>query len=87
MYQWDEDKRRGNLTKHGVDFVDMEAFEWENAVVDMDGDHAESRWIATGFIGANLHVVVFADQSRDTRIISLRKATRSEAREYAKRQK
>ena len=87
MYEWDENKRKTNLTNHGVDFAHMDAFEWESAVVDIDEGHAEPRWIGTGFIGAVLHVVVFTDRDDDIRIISLRKATRREARNYDKREK
>ena len=28
-YEWDENKRRTNLVKHGVDFTAMHAFDWE----------------------------------------------------------
>ena len=54
--------------------------------VDIDEDHAEPRWIGTGFTGAVLHVVVFTDRGEDIRIISLRKATGREVRDYAKKQ-
>ena len=32
VYEWDEVKRRYNRTKHGVDFTEVEAFEWEDEV-------------------------------------------------------
>ena len=85
MYEWDEDKRQANLAKHGVDFAHMEPFEWDTAVADMDEDHVEPRWTATGFIGAVLHFVVFTERGDNIRIVSLRKATRREARDYVKR--
>ena len=49
-------------------------------------DHAEPRWIAIGFIGAVLHLVVFTERGDNIRIISLRKATRREARTYVESQ-
>ena len=36
MYEWDEGKRQANLAKHGVDFADMDAFEWDTAVINVD---------------------------------------------------
>ena len=36
MYEWDEGKRQANLAKHGVDFADMDAFEWDTAVIDVE---------------------------------------------------
>ncbi len=84
MYQWDENKRQANLVKHGVDFAQVEAFDWETAVVDMDEDHAEPRWIAMGLIGPVLHFVVYTERGDNIRIISLRQATRREARDYVK---
>ena len=85
MYEWDEDKRETNLAKHGADFVQMEAFDWETAVVDMDEGHAEPRWLAIGLIGAVLHFVIYTERGDNIRIISLRRATRREARDYVKR--
>ena len=86
MYEWDEDKRRGNLAKHGVDFHRMDAFEWDTAVIDPDKDHDEHRWTAAGFIGPELHVVVFTERGDNIRVISLRKATRREALRHAENQ-
>ncbi len=86
MYEWDEVKRQANLAKHGVDFADMVAFEWDTAVIDVDEDHAEPRWIAIGLIGALLYSVVFTERGDNIRIISLRKATRREARNYVESQ-
>jgi len=84
-YQWDEAKRRINLAKHGVDFAVMNAFEWETARIEPDGHADEPRWIAKGFIGLRLHVVVFTERGERTRIISLRRARPSEEKGYAKR--
>ena len=66
--------------------ADMDAFEWDTAAIDLDEDHAEPRWIAIGFIGAVLHFVVFTERGDNIRIISLRKATRREARTYVESQ-
>ncbi len=53
------------------------------AVIDFDNNHPETRWIAKGFIGVVLHLVVYTERGDRIRIISLRKATPKEMRDYA----
>lgn len=87
MYEWDEDKRRANLAKHGVDFAEIDSFDWETAVEALDSRHDEPRWVAIGYIGLRLHVVCFAvSESSIVRVISLRRATAQEQRCYAETQ-
>ncbi len=85
-YEWDESKRRSNLAKHRVDFTAITHFEWDTAVIESDERHDEPRWVAKGFIGTVLHTVVFTEREDTLRIISLRKATRKEARGYVEYQ-
>ena len=83
-YEWDEAKRQDNLAKHrGVDFSDMEAFEWETAAIGSSPRHGESRHVAIGYIGDRLHYVVYTMREDNCRIISLRKANSREERQYA----
>ena len=35
-YEWDEAKRRSNLTKHGVDFADVARFDFARAVSEIE---------------------------------------------------
>ncbi len=81
-YEWDEEKRSSNLDKHGVDFEAMEEFDWEAADIEASPRGGEMRYIATGPIGARLHVAVHTRRGERTRIISLRKADRQEVRDY-----
>jgi uncharacterized protein len=30
---WDEPKRKANIERHGLDFADLDRFDWEGAVV------------------------------------------------------
>jgi len=85
MYEWDPDKARANKAKHGVAFEAVYDFDWGEAleVEDTREDYGEERWIALGPIKANLHVVVYAPRAENLRIISLRKATKKEAKGYA----
>lgn len=56
-------------------------------VVDADTreDYGEKRWVGLGTIGDRVAYVVFAERDPDTiRIISLRKASHRERKEYEK---
>lgn len=82
-FEWNDAKRQANLVKHEVGFEAVDAFDWETAIANADTRHAEPRWIATGYIGSRLHVVVYAMRGTRRRIISLRKANAREVRKYA----
>lgn len=84
VHEWDEAKRQVNLRKHGVDFADMNAFDWAAAIVAEDNRHDEPRWAATGYIRDRLCVAVYTVRDGDVvRMISLRNATPAERRRYA----
>jgi len=85
-YEWDEEKRRVNREKHGVDFSTIEGFDWANSTVRQDNRHQEQRYIAVGRVGTRLHVVVFTRRGADIRIISFRRANSREVRNYEQRQ-
>ena len=81
-FEWDPDKREGNLLKHGVDFLDAERVDWSTVVeqaVDRDG---ETRIVAYGLIESRVHVIVYTIRGVDKRIISMRKANPREAGRY-----
>ncbi len=81
-YEWEEAKRKSNIARHGVDFTVMEAFRWDTAIINPDDRTSEPRWVAYGFIGVRLYVVVFTERGDNIRIISLRKANQREERRY-----
>ncbi|HWA90847.1 MAG TPA: BrnT family toxin [Rhizomicrobium sp.] len=84
-YEWDEAKRAANLRKHGIDFADMEEFDWSTAIYDTDESaDGEDRFMAIGLLGGRVHVVIFTFCGEITRIISARKAERKEVRRYEK---
>ena len=82
-YEWDEEKRRSNLSRHRVDFQAIHRFEWNTATYEYDDRHHEPRIKATGFIGVVLYTVIYTERGDNTRIISLRKASREDIRKYA----
>lgn len=84
-FGWDAKKAIVNVRKHGVDFADaVIALEDENALTVEDIGHNEQRFKTLG-MGPKLNIlfVVHAERSEDTiRIISARKADRSETKQY-----
>jgi uncharacterized protein len=84
-FEWDETKNRSNIRKHGLDFFD--ASEMFNGRVfvrpDSREDYGEPRWIGSGLINGRLAFVAFTQRPGNRiRIISLRKASREERKEY-----
>ena len=77
--EWDSQKNRTNIAKHGFDFSDSaEVFDLPMLVApDIREDYDEQRFVGIGFLRQRIIVVVYAQQDDDTiRIISLRKALR-----------
>ena len=83
-YEWDEAKRRANLANHKIDFTAVDDFEWAAVHVTSTLRHGETRYIATGYVGNRLHTVVYTERGERKRIISFRKASAREIRDYAK---
>jgi len=84
-FEWDEDKNRDNIKKHGLDFEDAEEAFRSVLLISPDTreDYGEKRWAGLGVIGGRTVKVVFAELGNETiRIISLRKATKHERKEY-----
>jgi len=87
-FSWDVRKDRENQRKHGVSFDEAStAFADENARLKHDPDHSrgEERFILLGFSGRlRLLVVshVYRQDEKVIRIISARKATRKERKQY-----
>ena len=81
-YEWDEDKRRANLEKHGIDFSAVYDFDWATATFLPDDRSGEYRTKAYGLIEERLHLLVYTVRGDRTRIISLRKANSREVRRY-----
>lgn len=84
-FEWDPAKNRANIRKHGFDFRDAELL-FRGALLaepDTREDYGERRWSGLGKLGDRIVKVVFAELDKETiRIISLRKATSRERKEY-----
>ena len=87
-FSWNGEKDRENQRKHGVSFKEAStAFSDENARLKHDPEHSqgEDRFILLGFSSTLRLLVVshaYRKDEREIRIISARKATRSERRQY-----
>jgi uncharacterized DUF497 family protein len=74
----------GNRAKHGVDFADaVGVFEDPRAVTLDDPHPVEARYVTIGldFLGRIL-VVAWTWRNEEVRLISARRATRKESRDY-----
>ncbi len=85
-YQWDSSKEKANIKKHGVSFEDAkEALNCGLVVVlKENSDSGEERYVYLGICKKlNILVVVVAyPEDEVTRIISARKANKSERKYY-----
>lgn len=84
-FVWDPAKARSNLTKHGISFSDVEtAFYYPYAVSMPDpGASTEERFILVGMDAlGTIVVVVYTYRGNSIRIISSRRATKSERKSY-----
>ena len=83
-YQWDRNKALTNLNKHGIDFADaVSVFSDELAISIFDPRFAEERFIIIGMDAfSRILVVVYTLRDDEIRLISARKATRNERRQY-----
>ena len=86
-FEWDAVKATANLKKHGVDFADATAvFFDEQAITLPDGCRDEERYVTIGLDSMGRCVVAaYTWRFGSIRLISARKATRSEARLYSAR--
>jgi uncharacterized DUF497 family protein len=87
-FDWDKNKARINLAKHKVSFEEAQSvFDDDNARLIFDPDHSESedRFILLG-LSCSLKVLTvvhcYKDEDNIIRLISARKATKSEIKSY-----
>lgn len=85
-FEWDDEKARSNLAKHGVSFEDAaRAFGDMNGFDASEEVHAgEARWLLVGLSNLDLLAVAYTERVNRIRIISARKANGFEQRLYAR---
>ncbi|MBW4532685.1 MAG: BrnT family toxin [Pleurocapsa minor HA4230-MV1] len=90
-FEWDENKNRNNIIKHGIDFQEAKrVFEDPDLLTYEDNrfNYGERRDISLGQLELTTQskiivvVVVSTDRNGIVRLISARKASKQERREY-----
>ncbi|MCW5848691.1 MAG: BrnT family toxin [Anaerolineae bacterium] len=84
-FDWDEEKRRTNLNKHGLDFREAWRIFQSHTATRLDDryDYGEERWVTLGMLEGRVVVLVYTEPGENTiRVISLRKALTYERAEY-----
>ena len=84
-FQWDEAKAVDNYAKHGVSFataanIFKDPFSIER--VDDREDYGEERFILIGIVDSVVLTVVYMERDGHIRIISARRATKTEQDDY-----
>ena len=82
--EWDEQKRRSTLEKHGIDFLDAVRIFEADVLVAPSGrrDLEEKRWIAIELLDGIEIAVIFTVRGESCRVITARRARRDERKEY-----
>jgi uncharacterized DUF497 family protein len=85
-FEWDEQKDLSNQRKHGVTFDEAKTvFNDPRSITIADQEHSddEDRWIDVGMSSRGRVIVVsYTERGPNIRIISSRKATKSERKTY-----
>jgi len=87
-FSWDDNKANSNLKKHKISFEEAKTvFDDENARLILDSEHSqdEERFILLG-LSYKLKVLTvvhcYKDSEENIRIISARKSTKNEEKQY-----
>jgi len=84
-FEWDDAKSRSNEVKHGLPFIDAIAVFLDPLCADYDASHpgdGEERRKTVGLLPVGLTTVVYTRRGDAIRVISARRANRSEERRY-----
>ena len=82
--EFDPVKDTTNQSKHGLSLAKSVEFDLSTSKIQISKNSLshELRYVATGFIGSRLHVMVYCIRNESVRVISLRKANNREIRKY-----
>ena len=86
MVEWDGEKAKANLFKHGISFIEATSVLDDPRVLILDDSFhsiGELRFLAVGYSDQNnLLAVIYTERNNDIRIISARPVTRQERKTY-----
>jgi uncharacterized protein len=85
-FEWDEEKYAVNLRKHGVKFEEAAEvfFDPENRFGEASVEEEYREYVIGYSLSNRILLVVFVEREVRTRIISARRATSQERKEYEK---
>jgi len=84
LFEWNDVKRRQNLEKHGVDFLEA-ALIFESYTLtkkDNRGDYGEVRFASLGLVDGIPYIVIHTSRGENIRLISAWKAGRKDYERY-----
>jgi uncharacterized protein len=83
-FEWDDNKRRINVVKHGIDFDDAKEVFFDAAAYTSLSSRAigDRRYVTVGLMGGALIAVISTRRGNAIRIISARAARRRERQTY-----
>ena len=87
MFVWDEEKRKSNLEKHGLDFSDAHlVYDNPEKCTYKSNRPDEARWLdlAMAVVHGKLLALIYTWRDEDIRVISFRAASREERKQYEK---
>ncbi len=81
-FAWDNEKAEINRQKHGIDFEDASRIFKEFVLAKAQFEDGEDRWQRIGVTKAEEVLAVITERSNRCRIISARRASKSERQRY-----
>jgi uncharacterized DUF497 family protein len=82
-FEFDENKSRANKAKHGIDFVEAQVLWEDDDRLDIPARISdETRIVFIGKIGSKVWAAVVTYRGENIRIISVRRARKSEVQLY-----
>lgn len=82
-FEWNPNKNASNQDKHGVSFEDVkDIFDDEDRIQYMQNRNGERRWRTVGSILGILFSVVYTMRKTVFRLISARRASKKEKKDY-----
>jgi uncharacterized protein len=89
VFEWDDDKAASNLSKHGISFIEaVTVFRDKLGIMKRDIAHStdEDRFLLIGIsFERRILTVVHVERGERLRIVSARRATSRERRDYERR--
>lgn len=82
-FEWDDLKRQSNLIKHDIDLIDAQSiFDGRPLIIAQSIQAGEIRFLVAAEIDSGFLTVAWTIRQGNVRIISARRASREERRNY-----